>query len=365
VQEGVAGAVAHLEPLSEFRFDTHIRIRAAQREPTVEPVALVDLGALELTAARWDFAFVVTAADLHAYHKPFALGTPVSSLNLACLSLARLDPGEIAGQSRTKILAQRFSALLLHLFGHLNDLGHSDEPTCFMYDLESELDLDAMQRYSKSGLDRLRSELGREADERLEERRTPTSTLRFYVEAVWDNRSDVYHAVVKIQPWMFFARFSRLTTTAVSAIVVLLITAEAWDMGVRLSAARLAALSAGAIVVTSVYVLRRQRLTPRVRNARLTEQRVLASFAVATGVVLGMVTTYGLLFAGALAFTEIFYPVRLIEGWVAMPGSHVGTSHYLAMCGFVATLGVVLGALGASFESENYFRHVVLVDEET
>jgi hypothetical protein len=35
------------------------------------------------------------------------------------------------------------------------------------------------------------------------------------------------------------------------------------------------------------------------------------------------------------------------------------------MCGFVATLGVVLGALGASFESENYFRHVVLVDEET
>jgi hypothetical protein len=33
---------------------------ATPHEPTAEPVALVDLGALELTAARWDSAFVVT-----------------------------------------------------------------------------------------------------------------------------------------------------------------------------------------------------------------------------------------------------------------------------------------------------------------
>ena len=37
----------------------------------------------------------------------------------------------------------------------------------------------------------------------------------------------------------------------------------------------------------------------------------------------------------------------------------------LAFAGFVAALGLGVGALGGSFEDQTYFRHVAYVDEET
>ena len=37
----------------------------------------------------------------------------------------------------------------------------------------------------------------------------------------------------------------------------------------------------------------------------------------------------------------------------------------LVLAAFVASLGLVIGALGASFEEEHYIRHIAFVDEET
>jgi hypothetical protein len=35
------------------------------------------------------------------------------------------------------------------------------------------------------------------------------------------------------------------------------------------------------------------------------------------------------------------------------------------MAGFIASLGIAIGALGASFEEHQYFRHIAFIDEET
>ena len=34
------------------------------------------------------------------------------------------------------------------------------------------------------------------------------------------------------------------------------------------------------------------------------------------------------------------------------------------MSAFVASVAILIGALGASFEEQHYFRHVIFVDEE-
>ena len=43
----------------------------------------------------------------------------------------------------------------------------------------------------------------------------------------------------------------------------------------------------------------------------------------------------------------------------------LGWTHFLSLAGFIASLGIIIGALGASFEAQVYFRHVAFVDEET
>ena len=54
-----------------------------------------------------------------------------------------------------------------------------------------------------------------------------------------------------------------------------------------------------------------------------------------------------------------------MDGWAASLGRPVGHDEVLAFAGFVAALGILVGALGASFEDQTYFRHVAYVDEET
>ena len=56
---------------------------------------------------------------------------------------------------------------------------------------------------------------------------------------------------------------------------------------------------------------------------------------------------------------------RIVDAWTGLAPTGATFSHFLALCGFIATVAILIGALGASFEAEGYFRHVALVDEET
>ena len=120
-----------------------------------------------------------------------------------------------------------------------------------------------------------------------------------------------------------------------SALLLLLVTAEVWDVGMSQSAAQVIGLSLFALLLTSIYTLIRQRLLVRRQVGSLSEQTVITNIAIASVVVLGMLTTYGLLFS------------------------------YVVLAAFVASLGILIGALGASFEEQYHFRHITYIDEET
>jgi hypothetical protein len=88
-----------------------------------EPVVLLEYGITERAAKHWDFALVVTGADLHSYYKPYALGAPSRAVNVAVLSTAHLDPqatqSAATSAERIAVMARRLGALVLHLFGQL------------------------------------------------------------------------------------------------------------------------------------------------------------------------------------------------------------------------------------------------------
>lgn len=336
----------------------------------VEPVQLLDLGVRERQAKGWDFALVITGADLACFEKPFALGTPSRSLSVAVASTARIDPrasgrGRSDGE-RAEIMAHRLQALVLHLFGHLNELGHSEDPESWMFDLGTVTDLDRMRRFSSGNVDELGRELEEVADLRLEEERGAgrQGRVRFYLRVLRHNRDDILDSVRRSRPWQFPLRFSRLTAAAFSALLILMMTAEAWDLGMSQDPLLVAVLSAVILVGGSGYLLRRQGLLVRREVPRLTELAVVGNVSTVISVVFGMLTTYAALFGVTLLLGRTLYRPRLVTAWATSVES-VGWSHYLVLAGFVACLGLLIGALGASFEGQSYFRHVAWVDEET
>ena len=337
---------------------------------TAELVDLLDLGVAERDALQWDAALVVTAAPLESRYKRFALGAPSRAVQTAVLSTARIDPAAALSAAdeaeRLETMSQRLFALALHLLGHLGGLDHAADPQDLMYDLQAEADLDRMTRFSEEAAAQLRSEWADVADVRLEETgRYRDRTVGFYLRVMWTNQREILRATWQAQPWQFPFRFSKLTTAAVSTLVILVITAEAWDLGMSQPPVFVAALSLAALVGTSAYLLGHQQLIGRRRAQRLSEQRVVSHVAIALAVFLGMATTYLLLFGVTLALGQALFPRALVQSWAASLGGEVTFAHYLTLAGFVAALGIVIGALGASFEEEHYVRHVAYVDEET
>lgn len=345
--------------------------RDLAQEVREEPVTLLDYGRSERDARHWDFALVITGSDLVAHEKSFALAVPSRALGVAVISTVRIDPKAsddlvepLPEEERAALMARRLSALALHLFGHLNGLEHSGPPSCVMHDPSDIHDLDAMEDYGDEEAAKLEGELADVADLRLEERAARRSPAGFYLQAAWENRDDVWSAVRLARPWMFPIRLSRLTTAACSALVVLLLTAETWDLGMSQRVPIVLALATAVLLATTGYVLHRQRLLVR-RARRLTEQTVITNVSLTFTVLLGLLVTYAGLFCLVLLAARVLYPAGLVAEWAASLAAPPAVGRYLVLAGFVASLGLVIGALGASFEEENYIRHIAYVDEET
>lgn len=363
----------HLEHTFEvftWRMPVVQRLGPYQREPA-EPVRLLKDGVHERDLHHWDFTFVVTRTPLRAHYKPYALAVPSRALGVAVISTAHLTShsgfGVIPSRELGQILTSRMVAVGLHLLADLNGLSHSTEPTYFTFESSTASDLDRMTRFSDEEHGLLREKLADVADTRLEERPDVlhAGSLCFYLKAIRIGSHDIVSAVVQAKPWQFPYRFNRLTTAATTTLVIFLMTAEVWDLGVDQSPSFVAVLAMLALIVTSSFIVKRHKLILHRGGHKLTEQTVIKNVAIVVVVVLGMVTTYLLLFGVSALLMFSLFDSGLVHDWTESAPNTLHAANYLALAGMLSSLGILIGALGASFEEEYYFQHVVYVDEET
>jgi hypothetical protein len=165
-----------------------------------------------------------------------------------------------------------------------------------------------------------------------------------------------------MRPWSFPLRLRRLTTAAGSALAVLIMTAESWEVAANLSAATAVAVSLVAVVTTSTYLIRVQNLVA-FRKGPLREQRAVSDAGTVVAVGAGMAVTYACVFALAWLLAVALFGDTLVASWVGAAGAET-TSVRIRLAALAASLSVVIGALGASFEPYGYFRHVTQIDDE-
>ena len=349
----------------EFEFLCQVLHRRRTTEATrIEPAELLQLGTEERDAHEWDFAIVVSPDDLTCRYQPFAYGVVSRSLDLAVLSTSRLQ--SLADTDDEQDASDILTHLMLHVLGHLNGLVDDSDQRNVMCDPQKAASLRADAEFNEAQLDAMRRNLKQIADVRLEERAGADRQFLagFYLRGGWINAHEIVDAVIQAKPWEFPIRLARLTAAAVSSILLLLITAETWDLALNQSNVALPVLFACSLLLTTMYVVKRQRLLVGRRRRRATEQAVIANLSAVGIVFIGMLTTALLLFGLAFAAGFALFPTSLIAGWAASIGRPADTVDYLRMAGFVASIGVLVGALGASFEEQQHFRHIVLVDEE-
>ncbi len=336
-----------------------------------EPSWLLQSAAEDRERHHWDFVLAITAAELSGHYQPYCFAALSRPLDAAVISTALIDPitsdAEADRASRQTAITRRLKTLMLHSIAHLAGLHSRHDPASLMYHPEKASQLDAMQEISEEERAELRHTLQLVADVRLEE--SPRATrwrCWFFLKASWINRQEILDAIWAARPWQFPRRLSRLTTAAVSSVAILLLTAEAWDLGLDQPWPRLGGLALFTNLATTAFVTMRQQLLVR-RNRRHSEQTVVTSASSFLIVAAGMLTTWLSMFALAMLISHSLFDGETIRGWAAHaaienPQAQLMLS--LRMSCFAASLAILIGSLGASFESQSYFRHVILVDEE-
>lgn len=337
----------------------------------VEPSLLLQQAVEERDAKHWDFAFVLTGAELTGNYSSYCFAALSRPLDAAVISLSLIDPQalgvEVENFERVERIARRLSRLMLHALGHLTGLPKSDHPNDLLYHPPSAAALDMMAGINDDDRERQRAALLEIADQRLEEGAGRAMTKPWFaVRAAWINRREIAEAIRAARPWEFPQRLSRLTIASFSTLAILFMTAEAWDLALAQSIRRIVILFFCSLIATTIYVVVRQQLLVRRRHRR-SEQSVVTSFSALGIVLVGMLTTWAALFFVGTCVGIALFPGDLVATWA---GSTVNDARQLAwfdwpvMAMFTASLGLLIGALGASFESQHYFRHIIFVDEE-
>ncbi|SEQ90428.1 hypothetical protein SAMN05421690_100376 [Nitrosomonas sp. Nm51] len=340
-------------------------------ESRAQPSVLLQHAADQRDLRHLDFVLLVTAADLESFYSPRCLAALSRPLDAAVVSLSLIDPRAV-GESRSRDqriqqVSHRLSRLLLHAMGHLTGLARSGRSNNLMRRPVEVNELESMEELDAWQVQRQHDSLVEVADQRLEESPQKShNAMMFTLRAAWINRFEIVQAIIAAKPWEFPRRLSGLTLASVSTLAILFMSAESWDLALSQDFGQIVFTAVLACLVTTVYVIVRQQLISDGRRQR-SEQMVVANSSASGIVLLGMSITWLSLGLLGILIGYLLFDADLIATWASSTQSSadtVGWGERLQMSVFSASLGLIIGALGASFESQHYFRHVIFVDEE-
>lgn len=316
----------------------------------LEPLLLLELGVHEKLTREWDFALVVVPNELKPHTRTFTIGVPSSALETAVLSSARLGTAEV--------LPQRVAALALHLLGHVWGLEHEDDsPMCPPEQCET-LRLQPFHEHQRIQVEKRLVEV---ADARIEEESPETGRFAFYWRSFWADPSGILLDIWGYAPWRMPFRMGRLTAAALVSILFLLLGAEAWEVGVHIAPSQLAIGAAITILTATLFLFWGQNLGEISRNLGWREQLARTRIVVFITLLIGLTSLWLVLFILSY-LAAAFVPQNVPANWL---GEALGAGALSRYAAFMATLGVLAGALGGNLEEEDVVKAELFFDEET
>lgn len=312
----------------------------------VDPMELLEIGVQQKIIRGWDLCFVITETPLKARDRVSTCGVPSSALETAVVGL-----GDLSGDSA------RLTHICRFLFASLLGLeqaqeGAMEHPGNFCG--ASFADFSSRERTLLS------ERLKEVSDERIEERGGRWSAVGFRWRTFLADPQGILSDIRGYRPWLQPFRLGRLSGAALVATLFSFLGAEVWELGVGLRGDALCLMGTTAVLASTTFLFRGQRLSSITGHGLLSEQVTrteIVSFAV-LGV--GMISLW-LLLAVSSVVVAFLLPREVVESWI---GSDLDQAAKVRFAMFVSTLGTLAGALGGSLEEESDFKARFLFDEE-
>ena len=219
----------------------------------------------------------------------------------------------------------------------------------------------AWERLTAPQLRRVSRVLPHEANERS----TREGKFGFVCRTLLRDAGAIARAVVRANPLRLLTRMPTMLAAALSVIIVLLFSAETWDVAHAVTIPQIVLFSIVSLA-SAVFVLYRAFAfdTLLSRDRRITEANVVTIASIFLSLLLTLLVMF-MLFGGLmyLAIVTVF-PERLMESWPGAGEATTAIDHFKLSL-FLGAMGVLAGSLGGRSDSRDLVRGVLFVLEDT
>jgi len=360
-QRVVDDAAAELAPATDLEWRTHtpkpdqLADRSARR-----PSEFLDEAALHMVTQPYDLVVVVTDVPVTTRSKRVVEGLASPVARLLVVSTRRLRyplGGETPKRLDAEAVHWNAVTLVVHLLGHVLGAKHGDggvmEPFRFDPSRRSVPPFDAdVQEH----LHRIAREVPEESSSRGRLR-----GLAFHAVSLARNPGTVARTVLDSRALLLPFSLPRLSTAAVTPTLILVFSAEAWDVGINLSNLTAILFAFGSILAAAIHLQYVQRLSfPRERSQVITEHMALVNVTVFAILLVAMLGLFVLVGTIILSIELLVFPANLMTDWPSLENPSVSFVDLVRVGVFISTIGVLSGALAGGIENRMALRHLAL-----
>ena len=234
-----------------------------------------------------------------------------------------------------------------------------------MYPVESVEDLDGMSEVAPAQHDRLRAMLPREAHETVAADRKLFTRLGFVAKTLAADAGSIARAVARANPFRLASRMPTMIAAGLSVIIVLLFSAETWDVASSVTSSQVVLFSVVSFAAAAFVLYRAFAFEALLgRDRRLAESTVVTAAATIVSLALTLLVLFvafaGLMYVGVIAV----FPEELMSTWSTTDPA-TRTADHLKLSLFLAAMGVLAGSLGGRSDSRDLVRNVLFLTEES
>jgi len=335
---------------SSFRWEMpFVERRIHQPFGALDILPLLEVGAQEKVENSWDYAIVVVPNELIPRHRVFTLGAPSSALEVGVMSSARLPHDER--------LADCLAALALQLLRHLWGLARNGNGSMVV---PADGEVLSGAEYTEEEKSAIMDRLVEVADQRLEEKGGRLGWLSFHWHSFKADPAAILADTWSYSPWRLPFQMGRLTAASAVTLLVFLLAAEAWEVGVNLGWPTLGGAAVGSVLGSTTFIYLGQNLGEVSREVGWREQLARTRIVLLLMLFTGMAALWCVLLCISYS-AALLVPADVVTAWV---GFQAGWQDLLRHSAFLASLGVFAAALGGNLEEEDEFKARLFCDDE-
>lgn len=358
------GALTELQDATDTSWTFHEEepVRLSNDEARY-PSDFVDIASFRKTEGPYDALVVVTDVPLVSRYRQVVPGLASAVTRIIVISTRKfiISPRNQPVRKLDDASVQHNSiALMLHLFGHLFGLQHISEGSGAMATYRFDENRKSPLHFSESSRRKMRSKAAGFPDE-VKEQDGIFHSLLFHIKSASKHPKDVLRPLWRNRAPLIPLSLPTLATAAVAPTIILIFSAEIWDVALHLtdSVAWLTGLSS--IVLAAWYMMVSLKLFfPRKERRIITEHAAVANVTVFLTLLLAMAGLFFMILLVMLGLEYFVFPPDLMREWPSLDNPEVTTTDKIRLAVFIGTLGVVTGALAGGLESRTVVREFAL-----